>query len=406
MKIKTKLHLIIVFTIVVFTGIIYTNLFWHGKSDILNEQHELVEELNFRIFQEAQAGDEYFIYTDGRSKEQWGIHHRKIGEILDKMSVKFTGTDEKSFINNMSRYQKKSGSLFDQLTKYDEKHTSHYVRAREPRERIINQILSSAHSQYLEGLNLTNLVNKKAKYQHDRSNLFSAVAFGVLALFIVSFAVKIMRSITYPLSRLQQGTARVAKGDLDYRTNIRTPDEIGRLSNAFDIMVENLKAITVSRNELAREIEKREKTEVFLQESEEEYRTMIDHSSDLIWVLDKEGNFSFFNRKAEDISGHRLEDWLGKSFAPLVPPSDVPRVEKIFQEAMSGRHQQYEVDVMRKDGSFFTLSINTAPIVKSGEVVGTVSFGRDITERKKAEKALHESEARYRSYIEVTGQIA
>ena len=125
-----------------------------------------------------------------------------------------------------------------------------------------------------------------------------------------------------------------------------------------------------------------------LRESEEKYRQMVEHSNDVIWTLDRSGNFVWFNRRGEEISGHKLEDWMGQSFAPLIVPDDLPKVQEVFAETLGGRARSYEVGVYRQDGSVLVLLVNTAPIFSGGEVVGTVSFGKDITERKQAEEAL------------------
>ncbi len=125
--------------------------------------------------------------------------------------------------------------------------------------------------------------------------------------------------------------------------------------------------------------------EKLLHAAEDKYRTMIENSNDMIWMLDRLGNFTFFNKRAEEISGHRMEDWIGKSFAPLIMPADLPRIKQVFYETITGKSVQYEVNVFKKDGTIMGLSVNTAPVFENGEVVGTVSFGRDITEFKHAE---------------------
>ena len=140
------------------------------------------------------------------------------------------------------------------------------------------------------------------------------------------------------------------------------------------------------------DITERKQAEEALEGSEEKYRTMIEHSNDLIWTLDKQGRFTFFNK--EELSGYKLANWVGKNFAPIIVPEYLPRVQQVFLETLSGKSRQYEVGVYRKDGTIFVLSVNTAPIYKSGEIVGTVSFGRDITERKQAEEALSSEKER------------
>lgn len=134
--------------------------------------------------------------------------------------------------------------------------------------------------------------------------------------------------------------------------------------------------------------------------SEELYRTMVEQSNDIIWTLDTKGNFVFFNKRAEEVSGHNLEEWIGRSFAPLIEEEDLPLVADIFNKTLAGEPQHYDVRIIKDTGDIITLSVNTAPIMKEGEVTGTVSFGRDITERKKAAEALKESEEKYRVLFE------
>jgi len=133
-----------------------------------------------------------------------------------------------------------------------------------------------------------------------------------------------------------------------------------------------------------KDITERKKAEDDLLESETKYRTMIESSSDLIWSLDREGNFTFVNRTAEQVSGFSAAELLGQSFAPLIPPADLPRIGKVFSDTLSGTALQYEVDFRKKDGSLCSLSVNTSPILRSGEVVGSVSFGHDVTESNKS----------------------
>ena len=143
--------------------------------------------------------------------------------------------------------------------------------------------------------------------------------------------------------------------------------------------------------EIVEDITERKKAEEALQESEEYYRMIIENSNDMIWTLDTEGRFLFFNKRSEQITGYRLEDWQGKSFAPLIYKEDIPKVTEVFHKILSGQPQQYEVSVIRKDGSKLILSVNSAPIYSKAKVVGTVSFGRDVTEQKEAEEQIKKS---------------
>ncbi|MCL5773062.1 MAG: PAS domain S-box protein [Firmicutes bacterium] len=155
-----------------------------------------------------------------------------------------------------------------------------------------------------------------------------------------------------------------------------------------------------------RDITERRLTEEALKQSEEKYRTMIEFSNDMIWTLDTEGLFQFFNKRAEDITGYKLEDWRGKTFVPVIVEEDLPKVAAVFQKTLSGKPQQYEVRIKSQNGRIIVLSVNTAPIYLKGKIAGTVSFGRDITEQKKSEEALRDTDLAIRkAYVDVIGTV-
>ncbi|MCD4819588.1 MAG: PAS domain S-box protein [Candidatus Cloacimonetes bacterium] len=138
----------------------------------------------------------------------------------------------------------------------------------------------------------------------------------------------------------------------------------------------------------AHDITKRKQMEEKLLENEKRYRTMIENANDMIWTLDTKGNFTFFNRQSELITGYKLENWIGKSFASLIHQDDFEIVKEVFKETFSGKPSHYIVRIYNKNGEIIILSVNTASIFEKSRIIGTVSFGRDITEQKKAEENL------------------
>jgi len=138
-----------------------------------------------------------------------------------------------------------------------------------------------------------------------------------------------------------------------------------------------------------------------LEKSEKKYRTIIDYSNDLIWTLDAQGNFTFYNKRSEELTGYMLDDWIGKSFAPLIHEWELQKTHNSFKRTMAGYPQQNdEITVIKKDGSDMILSVNTVPVFESGEVTGSISFARDITAIAKTKQALQESEIQYRNWFE------
>ncbi len=161
-----------------------------------------------------------------------------------------------------------------------------------------------------------------------------------------------------------------------------------------------------SRDAVLNMLEDLDKTARQVQSSEEQYRTLVENATELIWTHDTEGRFTFTNKQAEQVSGHKLQDWLGKSFAPLIaPPEDLPRIQRIFLKTLAGKAQSYDVGVYRADGSVFYLSVNTAPLYRDGQIVGTISFGRDVTAQREAEAAAQQRMTELTALFEVSSAL-
>jgi len=138
----------------------------------------------------------------------------------------------------------------------------------------------------------------------------------------------------------------------------------------------------------SRDITERKRGEETLRASEERYRTMIESSNDMIWTVSPDRRITFANQQAAEGIGYAIDDWLGKPFDPLVVEEDLPMALEIHDKLMRGEKGHYEVRGKKADGGVLILSVNASPIFKDGKVIGTISFGSDITERKQAEQKL------------------
>ena len=159
--------------------------------------------------------------------------------------------------------------------------------------------------------------------------------------------------------------------------------------------IANLKLDELERNVI-------ERTKEF-QQSEEKYRTMIENSNDMIWTLDTGGNFVYFNKKSQEITDYDIKEGAGKSFGPIILEEDLEMVKNVFLDTLAGNSNHYEVRIHDNTRTkIITLSVNTTPIIKEGIVVGTVSFGRDITKHKQIEQSIKENEEKLRNFVENT----
>jgi PAS domain S-box-containing protein len=407
MKIKTKLQIIIIINIMILVGNISLNLLWQTQADKQLKQQAIIMELNQVIFEQARIREEYFLYREDRSKEQFLLIHKKIAELLERMLGVFTQPEEKVYINNIIGYHKNVGDLFSQLPRVDQKAAFHPAVIQELRERIISQMLVNAHSMHQEGLKLLKTAGGKIAHQNDLVRLYSNIAFGLLALFIASFAWVIIRTIAGPLKSLQKGTEIIAGGNLDYKTNIRTSDEIGKLSNAFDGMTENLKNITVSRNELNHEIKIRKQVEEVLREERQRLTGIIKGTNVGTWEWNVQTGETIFNDRWAEIIGYTLDEISPVSietWMKFAHPDDLKASGELLEQYFRGELDYYEFEsrMKHKVGSWVW-------VLDRGKVTSWTEDGKpqmmmgthqDITERKRIEEKLRESEVQYRSLFE------
>ena len=117
-------------------------------------------------------------------------------------------------------------------------------------------------------------------------------------------------------------------------------------------------------------------------------RLLIEEANDGIYVLDMEGKFRYANRKAEEISGYREEEWFGIPFLQMIAPEYKVKIVEIFKERLKGSTgPPYELEIIRKDGTRLPIEISTKAITIEDKVF-VKGFVRDISEKKRLENEI------------------
>ncbi|HUL38523.1 MAG TPA: PAS domain S-box protein [Thermodesulfobacteriota bacterium] len=138
-----------------------------------------------------------------------------------------------------------------------------------------------------------------------------------------------------------------------------------------------------------------------LRKSEEGYRSLVESARDAIFTLSTLGTITSLNPAFERITGWSHAEWIDKPFTHILHPDDLPIATKLFQKAMHGEMlPPFELRVLFKSGEYGFGEFTATPQIEKGVVRGILGIGRDITERKRAEETLRESEERYRTILE------
>jgi PAS domain S-box-containing protein len=150
------------------------------------------------------------------------------------------------------------------------------------------------------------------------------------------------------------------------------------------------------------DITERKRAEEVLRESEELFRTIVETNPALLMITDPKGNFTYISPNCEKFTGYTQEELLTTQ-GWWVHEDDVSRTLELFgrviSEGIGGRDFEYRA--VKKDGEVWYASSSWDPLIDEvGAIYGVVILTFDITERKRAEKTLRESQEHYRTIFE------
>lgn len=190
----------------------------------------------------------------------------------------------------------------------------------------------------------------------------------ILVTFVVIAAALVMsKSISIPIYNLYKGTKIISRGDLDYKIDVQTKDEIGQLANSFNQMTLDLQKSTVSRHYV-----------------ENIFKSM----TDMLIVISLDAKIRTINQSALNLLGYEKEDLIGNHISIILEDEIFKnsRVEDLVSEwFISSAEKVY----LSKDGKKIPVLFSSSIIQDDqGNVQSIVCVATDITERKNTEKQL------------------
>ncbi len=231
-------------------------------------------------------------------------------------------------------------------------------------------------------------VNRGELLQSVRDlQLYTAVLTAMIIFLTGALVYYFVRIIETDLKRLVEGARMVSTGNYDVLIPVRRKDEIGVLSGAFNDMAQSIKARTA-------ELEKERELMANAQR--------IAHLGSWEWDLSKD--VVYWSEETFRIFGVSRQEFGAtfRKYLELIHPDDREMVKDRVDEAISqGKPYRLEHRILRKDGSERIIFCEGSLSVERGGRLPMMSgIVQDITERRLSERALAESEMRYRTLIE------
>jgi PAS domain S-box-containing protein len=151
-----------------------------------------------------------------------------------------------------------------------------------------------------------------------------------------------------------------------------------------------------------RDMTERKRAESALLENERKYRTLVDQSPEGIFIIDLKGSFVSINKAMCESLHYSEEELLTMSIMDIMAPDYLKlhheRLRRILREG--GIKEAGEYLVRGKDGMEHYIEVRSVPYLKENRIVGIQGIAHDVSDRRKAEEALRESQQRYKTLLE------
>ena len=175
--------------------------------------------------------------------------------------------------------------------------------------------------------------------------------------------------------------------DVDFRIILDHGEE--RIVHAHGEVIFDEKKIPVKIKGTTQDITESKRAEERLRQSEEKYRNIVETANEGIIITNNKNRITYVNNKFADMLRYTIEEVNGSSIWNFISEDYKPVVKRSLKQRKKGKNGNYELKLIRKDGSPIWTFLNAKPLFdKEGKYAGAMSMLTDITERKEAEEAM------------------
>ncbi|HET6675440.1 MAG TPA: PAS domain S-box protein, partial [Nitrospiraceae bacterium] len=202
-----------------------------------------------------------------------------------------------------------------------------------------------------------------------------------------------------------QAVPRLGHFDMEYR--IRRPDGAIRCLRHRARLITDHTGRPLRVDGMMSDVTKTRTAESAMRQAQERFQDIFESSKDAIGYVSLDETFVLANEAFAKLTGYSRQELLSKTHRDLTPPEfRVAQAKEAARVLQTGEPAEYEKEYVRQDGSRVPVAV-TLFLVKGddGKPDGVAAIVRDITDRRRSEQALKESEARFREMAETVEEV-
>lgn len=390
MKIRTQF----IVTLLLFSVIIVISsasvFFTETQVETINRQRGIAADIQGRARDLSYLSNDYLLNRQSQQRARWeSVLASLSGELA---RVKANTPEQQALVNSMKTniqrlkavFTEVAAALEDSSRTRDAADDLAIIRVSWSRMEVQNQGI------IFDAVRLEQMFDEQGQRLQQLNIILVVVLVGVFGAYFLINYLLVYRRILNSIADLQAGTKIIGSGNLDFAIEETRKDEIGELSHALNTMTLNLKSVTASKAQLEREVAERKRAEMHLKESEANYRRMVETAGEGIWISDPGGKTLFVNQRMLEIIGYSREEIGERPPLDFMPQTQRASVLDFRARLKQGVSVHSEREFRHKDGrAVHTLMSVTPQFDASGKHLSNLAMYSDITERKKAEAALH-----------------
>lgn len=415
MKIKTQLIVSTIILAAILVVCLVSVIVSNQRLLRIARQQELARSIQQDINELGFITNSYLIFRDQSQLTLWESKNDSISNEL--AALKASNQQQQNLVDNIQLNQQRLISVFTDVKNNIASNPAtsqnlDYIGTAYSRLSVQTQGIAANSNQLSQ---LLQTQSDRIKQNNNQLILFLFVVFGLLVL--TNFLL-INRRVMRGLSSLEAGARVIGSGNLDHFVPVKSNDEIGEVSIAFNQMTSDLKTVTASKADLEKEIKERKQAEEkLLNTSEElkaaneelrqtteelqttneelrlrekEYRSLAENIPDIVTRYDKHLRHIFVNQAASQAAGIPVEAFIGKTNLELgQDPHQIEYWMKYIRRVFaSGKAETMEFEWEAPDGLRFQQTIITPEFDVDGSVKTVLCITHNITEIKRTEEAL------------------